>query len=485
MRKPSRRPEWVSMLLQEMLKPPLFLEKIHAEEEERKAKPEHEERGDDAAQSRAATEDSPHGRQWRQSRQPSSTSQSHPRHTSHGASLASTAKHDTAGTLARAPRSTTVAKTVSTTASNLVSTDASRSVAATARGGSTSPAYPQAKDTQPAKDWRSLFQTEGIPPLVVKNYGWKPTAASLHNGVVRVRTSAGSYALKPTELEPQRILFMQDAQRYLRQNGFTRMARLVPSKRKRPYVRQNGCTYYATKWIGGRIVNFANKQDVPRVAAALASFHEASRGFESSQYNPPMEFDLRQMLQRRFENLKILLAQAGSKRTPGRFDQLFLSMEQHLRQDAQDSVELLEDPDCQDFLLHDEYQPGLCHLDVIPGNFVCDSSGTVHIIDLDLMTYAPRVLDISHLLRRSLQIQNWDAELAYLCFLSFDSVRTLAKEEYLLILALLRFPYKAWRLANTRYRVFAESAQVDALREYVDKEDKRRQFLQELAEQIR
>ncbi|QQE79604.1 CotS family spore coat protein [Alicyclobacillus sp. SO9] len=332
--------------------------------------------------------------------------------------------------------------------------------------------------------WRQILQNAGIPLTVVKQYGWKVTQAKYSGTAVRVQTSSNNYALKESSIDGRRIQFLHSAIRYARQQGFIRGPRFALSKQKRPYVIQDDQTYYATRWIDGRTVRFTSNTDVGKVAAALAEFHEATRGFEAASYNPPMEFDLKQMTKRRYEDLKMMLAEADGKTNQGTFDKLLLSIENQLRKDAEESLELLNDSDVQDFLLHDEYRAGLCHLDVIPGNFIYDKADAVRLLDLDLCTFAPRVLDIAHLLRRSLQMQEWDNEVAYVSFLNFDKVAAITHEEYLLIQALLTFPYKVWRLAHTRFRIFPEAAQVDELKRYIRQEEKRHQFLEALSSQI-
>lgn len=345
---------------------------------------------------------------------------------------------------------------------------------------------PNLKDDKagPSSNWGLVFRKAGMPVEVVKDYSWTVKRAAPKDGAVRVFTPKSTFALKSSYLSPARIEFLHQALTYTEEQGFTRFAPFVLTKEGRPYAVSKDKIYYATKWQTGQPVNFSSEEQVAKVAQVLAEFHEKSRGFESESYNPPMEFDVGGLLRRRTENLKGLLARAEMKREKDRFDQVFTSIANELREQAEQSVRLLDDPGLASFLQTDEEVPGLCHLDVIPSNFIFTPSQTVVAIDFDLCTYAPRALDLSHLLRRALQKQNWRTAVAYQCFVAYNDVRPISGNEYALVQALLTFPYRAWRIANTRLRVGPAPGQVEEIEESVEEFGRRRDFLESFARQI-
>lgn len=302
--------------------------------------------------------------------------------------------------------------------------------------------------------------------------------------VVKVGCGRGKYALKETHIPLERVEFLQKVTQHLRRNGFEQLPVFAKTPKKAPYVVRDRRTFYATEWVDGNHVNFASLPQLGRLATSLAEFHELSRGFEWNSYNPPPEFGLTSMVRRRSEDLKNILTKAESKGHPDEFDQILIRLAPALRDDAEKSVRIAEDEMCQDFLLKDEDNPGLCHLDVIPGNFIYTGDKQVYLLDLDLATFAPRVLDLAHLLRRSLQQVNWQSESAYTCFAHYDSARPMQAEEYLWVECLLRFPYRAWRLAHTRYHVFRDRQQTEELKAYSSQESRRQAFLDAYSQQI-
>ncbi len=324
----------------------------------------------------------------------------------------------------------------------------------------------------------------GFATSVLDAYPWNATNAEPFRGILRVQTSDGDFALKRTHISGQRVAFLEQLTRYTADRKFHRTSTFLKTKKGRAYaVRQNE-VYYATRWLDGQQANFSSNQQVQAAARALARFHDASRGFDPAGFVPKMEFDLAKMLRERRSDLRALLTQCERRRSVDAFDEVFLDLKASLLADADDSLKHAETSACIEFLQDDQATPGICHLDVTPANIVIDTDGRAVLIDLDLATYAPRVLDLGHLLRRSLQQSHWDSQIAYTCFLEYHSVQPLRASEYQLVLALLRFPHRAWRLARSHYRDAPDALQLDELRSYRAQEEQRQKFLTELEAEI-
>lgn len=324
-----------------------------------------------------------------------------------------------------------------------------------------------------------------VPSEVLARYPFEISDREQFPDVVRVTTKSGKrYAVKRTTLTMQHVRFIHRFLTYARSQGYVLHSQLVLTKKKSPGVFYEGNAYYATEWIDGQNANFTHAEQVAQTAYSLAQLNEATRGFQTDKYAPPDAFDLFNMTQERMRDLRHMLIRADANQTPDAFDQLFASMKDQLLEDASQSLQRLQHVECVDFLAREQKRPGISHLDVIPENCLYAPDHKVHLIDFELSTFAPRALDIAHLLRRSLQLTNWNGDLAYACFLHFNSVRTISKPEYRLVQALLQFPYLAWRLAHTRYHYFKSSAQLDELERYAEQDRKRQQFLSSLDDQI-
>ncbi|GMA63230.1 phosphotransferase [Alicyclobacillus fastidiosus] len=325
-----------------------------------------------------------------------------------------------------------------------------------------------------------------MPATVLERYPIDVDRREQLPDILRVVTEDEQrYAVKRTTISLPHVWFIHKMLKYAQKQGFTRCSKLLMTKKKSPGVVYGGNVYYASEWIDGQPANFASAEHVAQTAYALAQFHEATRGFTSEKFVPEDAFDLLEMTKQRNRDLRQLLYRAEAMKDKDEFDQLFVSLKSALQDDAAESLQLLQQNECAAFLSHDKTHPGICHLDVIPGNCLYAPDHNVHLIDFELSTFAPRVLDMAHLLRRSLQVNNWSGDIAYACFLHFDTVKSIPKVEYRLVEALLKFPYRAWRLAHTRYNFFKDPAQIDDLLAYADQEARRQSFLKSFTAQVR
>ncbi|MCL6637837.1 MAG: phosphotransferase [Alicyclobacillus sp.] len=329
-----------------------------------------------------------------------------------------------------------------------------------------------------------MFRAAHLPPALAKAYGWQVTAAQRAGSALKVTTPRGVYACKRAHIPAERGRFIRDVLNFARQAGFSHCCEWVPTRRGQACVVRGAAVYYATRWVHGQPLNLADLAQLQAAAHSLAAWHEATRGFEATHYNPPDEFDLPALLRQRTDDLRTLLLRAEAARQPDAFDELLRRLAPSLRRDAEHSLRIAGHPSCQEFLQRDAELPGVCHLDVTPGNLVYTPQHQAVLIDFDLATFAPRALDLAHLLRRSLQLQHWRGTVAYTCFSEFQAVRPLESAEYLLVQALLTFPYRAWRIAHTRYRLYQDDTQLQELRGFSEQEEERQAFLREYADQL-
>ncbi len=287
-----------------------------------------------------------------------------------------------------------------------------------------------------------------------KAYDERIRSVELVHGVWRIVTGDGrAIALKETALSPERIRFMADALDELHRRGFTHLARIVRTRQdQEPYLMDHGRIYYASEWLPGHSVQYGSTAQLGAAARTLARFHEKSCDYEPLGYQPPHAFHVFEQLLNRKQALDQLQKQVEAKASKDRFDELCLSFFPRTAMHSTESLSLLKLPDVETHLKQSLNHPGLCHLDVTRRNLIMHPAGHAQLIDFDLMTFAPRVLDLSHLIRRGMQAHGtWTSEIAIAPLISYNRVQPLTHGEYLLLEALLTFPHRFWRLTQNHY----------------------------------
>jgi CotS family spore coat protein len=302
--------------------------------------------------------------------------------------------------------------------------------------------------------------------------------------VMRIRTNEGLLALKKTDLTPKHVQFLHAAINHLGQHKFQRCAPFLLTKNGHPYAQIGGETYYATRWIRGQEVDFRTMAQLGLTARTIAEFHEASRGFEPDGYRPAMLFDIHDRFADRRKEFLLWKKRAQNKSRPDAVDKMFLKQVDHYLKQADDALTIFKRSEVRAHLLYEEDDPPLCHLDLTPYNMVYTTNNQVVLIDFDFCTYAPRTLDLAHLMRRALQRQEWNEHVANHCLVNYNAVRLLARSEYLLLLGLLLFPHRFWRVAYQHYEIGHDPHHLGYFQLCEAEEEQRQAFLTRFARQV-
>lgn len=337
---------------------------------------------------------------------------------------------------------------------------------------------------QSPEDIRVILRANGYHPRIVEQYPFTIYRAVPYPTVVQLRTSAGDIALKRAHVKKRKLQFMFDALQYLETNGFTRFSRIIPTNKNTFYSPIGEQLYYASHWVQGQPADLTSVPQVGQAALAIAEFHRASRGFESADYNPPAAFEISKTLRARTKEFDIFLSKARSKGKPDPVDQFVAKQIPMYKKQAQQALSYLDDSRCQDFLVKEEEMPGLCHLDITPQNLVYSVKTGMHLIDFELTAHGPRMLDIAHLIRRSLQQSNWRRETALVPLVQINQIEPLRHAEYRILQAMLTFPHSVWRACHNHYMVRSTPYTLARLQQLYEQEHDRQLLLDELRQHV-
>lgn len=329
----------------------------------------------------------------------------------------------------------------------------------------------------------SQIRRHGFAPNVLKQYGLTATKVEPFGPVLRLRTNQGLIALKKTHLSPKHIQFLNGAFHHLEGNRFTKFAPFLLTADGQPYGMVGGETYYATRWLRGQEVDFRSFPQLALASRTLAEFHEASRGYAPSQ-RPSAIFDMVDRFADRREELLEWKQRAKQKRRPDGVDEFFLQHVDLYLGQCDRALAMLRRPEIRAHLLFEEEDPCLCHLDLTPYNMVFTHNRQVALIDLDFCTYGPRTLDLAHLMRRALQRQEWNEDVAWHCLVNYNALRMLNRAEYRIVLGLLTFPHRFWRIAYEHYDIGHDPHHLGYFQLCEAEEAKRQAFLARFARQI-
>lgn len=308
--------------------------------------------------------------------------------------------------------------------------------------------------------------------------------------VFRVETTDGPKNLKWTRHSDAMLVFVTSALRHQVQNGFTHLREPLPTRDGRPFLVHQGQHYLLSDWIEGQQADLTRPEELAVSCRTLALFHQASRG-----YRAPAGADLRRRwgllhrsLAKRCLELAQLPRQAASRPTLTGFDREIWAETEYYLTLANFARKLLAVSDYGALAAKAARQGSLCHGDVAARNFIVTPAGDVSLIDFDGLSQDLPLVDLWKLYRRAMKAFSWDAELGLKILEAYETVYTLSPAELEVLMALVSFPQKFWRLANRYYSGHypgQEERFCRKLRKYTAQRKGHAGFLRRLAELCR
>lgn len=271
--------------------------------------------------------------------------------------------------------------------------------------------------------------------------------------VYRVETPDGPMNLKWTRHSDAMLVFVTSALRYVTEHGFRHLCPPRPTVDGRPFHVAGGEHYLLSAWIEGTQVDLSRPEQLEASLRTLAGFHQASRG-----YKPPPGANQRarwgqllESLAKRCLDLERYPIVAAARSAQTGFDRAIKAETEYYLGLAVLARELLERSAYRELAVRAASEGGLCHGDTAARNFIRAPGGEVYLIDFDGLRQDLALTDLWKLFRRAMKRFNWSFEAGQAMLQAYESVQPLSAAELEVLLALLSFPQKFWRLASRYY----------------------------------
>ena len=323
---------------------------------------------------------------------------------------------------------------------------------------------------------------------IERQFNIKIEVIKANKGIYYLKTNKGERCLKKINYGPQKLLFVYGAKEYLINNGFDKVDRYYLNVDGEPYALVNEDIYTLSEWLKGRECDFHNIEEVKLAAKTLASFHEASKGYDPPE-NSKLKSDLGRwphLMEKRIKSLdkmKDMIRKKGNKKD---FDLLYLKSMEFYKEMAKKALQTLNNSSYYELCAEAEKEKGLWHHDYTYHNIILDDNNNVNVIDFDYCKREVRTFDISNFMIKVLKRVDWDIDFAKDILEAYQSVSKLNKEEYKVLYAYLQFPQRYWRLANRYYYNevnWGQNTFAGKLKAIIDEKEKYLDFLNKFSKE--
>ena len=302
----------------------------------------------------------------------------------------------------------------------------------------------------------NILQSER-PMLVeiLKSYDLEIQTVDKARSAYKVCTDKGVFCLKRVSHGYRKAKKSYQIMKYLKKRGFDNVADCYHTKNGKALINYKDAAFYLTYWIEGREASFSSVDEILRCSELLAHFHNQAKGFEA-----PKHVKIRSQTKKwkktfikcrnEIEKFKEFIDRLKLK---AEFDYTYKSSIDFFRKEAEHAVRILDHSrysELCDYYISEGY---VCHDSYYYQNILLDKDERLYIIDLESCQYDIPMSDLGKLIRRILSKKKfrWDFDLCRKIIESYSKVRPMTKTEYEILLAMLVFPHKFWKLGRKRY----------------------------------
>lgn len=320
----------------------------------------------------------------------------------------------------------------------------------------------------------------------IENVKFKDTEKQ--RAVYRVSTSKGDKCLKKVYYNEGTLLFIYSVIEWLSAKGIF-CPRFLPDKRGLRYVKYNNNLFILTDWVDGRKCDYDDINDVKASAANLARIHKVSCGFYpiEGSFMKVSDTDYLQSFSKHFNQLLEMSNTAFNIKD--KYSKLYSEHFDYNIDAARESIYLLSKLDMRVPPGDLVSQRAICHLDYVNKNIIFTKDNRICLIDFDNTKIDMPVHDICGFLKRILKRENtsWDFNLFNAAIDAYETERKLGRDEYIMILAILMFPQKYWKISRDYYKnrnLCNKEAFITILKKTVEQEESHHQFCISVKEYI-
>lgn len=263
-----------------------------------------------------------------------------------------------------------------------------------------------------------------------------------------------SYCLKRMKSGKKKILNSYKLTEDLLKSGFKNTPRYLITKKGNVYISHKGYLFLMTDWVEGRECDFSNIEEAKEGIKLLAKFHLCAEEINTKQYK--LKNCLKNWPDIYKECINDMISYKhiiDKKILKTEFDYLYFDNIELFIERALNSLNLLNISSYYKLSKEAEKKKPICHRSFYYQN-VIKKDEEYFLIDLNRIIIDLRVNDLGRFIRRLMHKKDysWDFKKAEELIISYNSIYPLNKNELEIMLSLIIFPHKFWKLGKKRYK---------------------------------
>lgn len=257
-------------------------------------------------------------------------------------------------------------------------------------------------------------------------------------------TKQGQLLLRKTLVPKDQILFVHEVTEQIINRGFKEINKMYTTKNQKPYGSYLDKKFILQDYSKVNEIDFTNKEELKAVIEVLARFHKAATHIHSKIR--PIEGagfkNIYEHFQKRVTDGRKMKKKMSKLSQKTKFEIMFLEDYRAYEELQYKALELVKQESAHRLIEKAKNNKTILHND-----FTYHAVGRLDqtnymISDLDNCTYNIQLIDLSNVLTKVMQKNQWDIALLHQLIATYTKITPLEEEEIQILKAMLIFPEK-------------------------------------------
>lgn len=315
---------------------------------------------------------------------------------------------------------------------------------------------------------------------VLDEYDLIPLAIEKVRSVYKIETENGIICLKKIRHGTMKVINGYYLSEQLHKINFNKTARYFRTKNNELFVTYGRFIYYATEWINGKECDIKKIDEAVNCSKLLAEFHLASMNIDKSQLYINNEIrNWHKIFLKCLNDLEAYKSSINVKASKNMFDIKYVGYIPYFYKRGFLAVKLLSKSSYNSVCSEASSNKTICHNSFYYQNIIKENDN-YFIIDLNSIVINLQIYDLGRMISRLMYTSeySWDFNKAKILIEAYNTVNKLSLEELEIMMSLIIFPQKFWKLGRKKYvkhKCWRESKYLHKLKKivkYTQKQDK-------------
>lgn len=288
---------------------------------------------------------------------------------------------------------------------------------------------------------------------ILEQYDFKVDSCTKVRNEYRIQTSSGIVCLKRTKHGNHKLGNGKILAEEFFDKGFHNIVKYYKTRDGKSYVKYKNMLFYVIDWIDGEECNLDDLAEAVNCLKLLAEFHLISKNIDATKLKIKTNLkNLPQKFTKNLNDLEKFQRIIDRKKIKSEFDISYYNYLENSYYKGMIAVNFLKTSDYYILSNQSNKNKYLCHNNFCYDN-VIKKDDKYYLTDLESIIVDLHVNDLGKLIRRLMfrKSYKWDFNKVKMLIEAYNSINKLYKKELKVMLALMIFPRKFWKLGKRRY----------------------------------